>query len=801
MAADQAGLTAREAEVLNLLAVGLTDAEIAERLVLSVGTVKWYNRQIYDKLGVRSRTQAAAVARGAASPLDVEQRSICSVLPAPVTSFIGRRRELADLKRLFELARLVSLTGPPGTGKTRLATELATQLSPKFAGGVVFVPLAPLRGPTSVLPAIGQALDISEPRSGTLADAIYASLRVKPVLIVFDNFEHLLPAATLVADLLAAVPTLRVLATSREALRLYGEHEYSIMPLAVPDLRADEPEVLAFDSVQLFVDRAQAASPEFELGPKNAAAVAAICVHLDGLPLAIELAAARVKLNPPPTLLIRLSSRLQALTGGPRDAPARQQTLRDTLAWSYDLLPTEEQRLFARLGIFVGGCTLEAVEAVCGEDELDVNAGLESLLKKSLLQLETGIDGQSRFYMLETIREYALERLLVAGEADTLAERHALTFLDLAERAAAHHYQRSAVQWLPLLEADHDNLRAALRGTLVSDTTAQRSLRLIAALARFWRLYSHFSEARTWLNAALQLPGAGAPTLARAYALFGVSMSAYLQGDYAACRAYNQEALAIGQTLGDDELVAKVLAMLGQVATETGDYDRAPTLFHQSYDMAVRIGDTFAIADARMQLAWADMRVGNLTRARDWLKESLLLFEQLDDPINITFVLSGLGEVAIRQGKPTEALEPLHRSLAIRTAQADRWGLGATYGSLAWAEQLIGDLKAARHYLVKSLCLRQEVGDPGGLAWCLEKLAEIEAEEGRGARAVQLYGAAAALRASIQSVIDPADQPRYRSIVAQLRAELGNVMFTEAWRAGGLLSAEEAAAWALVDEN
>jgi predicted ATPase/DNA-binding CsgD family transcriptional regulator len=428
-------LSTREREILRLLADGLSDAEIARKLVLTVGTVKWYNRQIYSKLGMRNRTLAIAQVQRLGL-LDEQTKPISGAeprhnLPAQITSFIGRGDELAEVRRRLGVSRLVTLTGPPGTGKTRLALHVATTLLNAFEDGVFYASLAPLRDPSLVVNSIAQAMGVAEPGGKTIDSALKRYVHDKHLLLVLDNFEHLLPAASIVSELLGAAPRLAVLITSREVLRLYGEHEFAVPPLQVPDLRQQlSPDALrTYEAVDLFVQRARALAPSFTLDDANAASVAAICVHLDGLPLAIELAAARTRLYSPRTLLVRLSSRLDALTDGPRDLPARQKTLRDTLTWSYNLLDDDEKVLFARLGVFAGGCTLEAAQAVCSDGlALDISAGLESLLNKSLLRQEAGPDGEPRFIMLETMREYALERLDEFRETDSVRERHGRYF-------------------------------------------------------------------------------------------------------------------------------------------------------------------------------------------------------------------------------------------------------------------------------------------------------------------------------------------------------------------------------------
>ncbi|WP_119070588.1 tetratricopeptide repeat protein [Aggregatilinea lenta] len=789
-------LTAREHDILRLLEQGLTDSEIAETLVLTVGTVKWYNRQIYDKLGVRNRVQAAAAAqrlREAGSQpyarhasAGVESRHN---LPAQVTSFIGRRETLAQVTALLGSARLITLTGPPGTGKTRLALEVARALADRYRDGVRFVPLAPVGDPQLVMNSIAQALDVKESRA-PLERALKADLQARHMLLVLDNFEHVLDAALLLSDLLAAAPDLALLVTSRETLRLYGEHEFPVPPLDLPPrtTRPTAADVRASEAVQLFVQRAQAASPGFALADDNAPAVAAICAHLDGLPLAIELAAARVRFYALQNLLVRLSSRLEALRDGPRDLPARQRTLRATLRWSYDLLGDEERRLFARLGIFSGTWTLDDARAVCGTGlSLDVAQGVESLLNKNLLRQEQVAPGERRTVMLETMREYALEKLAERGEVAALRERHARHFLALAERAAQAFQGPDESRWLATLELAHDNLRAALQWSVEQADAAPIGFRLIGSLARFWELRGHLDEGRAWWAKVGSVHPA-APTRDYAAALRGIGGLAYLQCDYATCRTMCDEALAIYRALDDSRMVAELLIVLGEVATEVGDYEAAPALFEQSYAIMRALGDSSGIAWVLAQLGFGALRVGALREAWAWLEEGLAGYEREDDKVGAALALSGLGEIALREDRLDEADALLEKSLLLRRQLDFPWGIAATLGSLAWVALRQGDVDRAVTILRESLTIRLAIDDKGGVAWCLEKLAEIASLDGDAGRAARIYGAAAALRARMNSIIDPADQPAYERMLARLRVALTPEVFGAVWAEGQSMS-------------
>lgn len=421
---EKVSLTQRERDILNLLTNGLTDSEIAEALVLTVGTVKWYNRQVYNKLGTRNRTETIIRAQQL-DLLRVNPRSDKPVpapphnLHAPITSFIGRNDELAKVKELVLTSRLITLTGSPGSGKTRLALEVASTLLEQYRDGVYFVSLASIQDITLLTQTIAETLVVNASHNESLLATLKTMLRNKHILLVLDNFEHLVPAAPLISDVLAAAPRLTALVTSREALRLYGEHEFSVPALELPNLsqKAEVHMLRTIEAIDLFVQRACAAQPGFVLGNDNVASVAMICARLDGLPLAIELAAARLKYYTPQTLLIRLRNRLETLSEGARDLPDRQRTLRSTIAWSYDLLSEEEKRLFMRLGVFEEGFSVEDAEAICRDGtSREVIVGLESLLNKSLLRQTPDNGGGQYFTMLGTIREFALEKLAENNE-------------------------------------------------------------------------------------------------------------------------------------------------------------------------------------------------------------------------------------------------------------------------------------------------------------------------------------------------------------------------------------------------
>src|ERR1700691_5495671 len=533
-------------------------------------------------------------------------------IPVQRTRFVGREKEVAAAKELLLRpdVRLLTVTGPGGIGKTRLAVEVAGGLVEDFPGGAHFVPLSPVSDPALMASAILQTLGIREVRGQSpleiLKRNLTESLRA-PTLLVLDNFEHLMPATPAVAELLATAPHLKILVTSRAALHVYGEHEFPVPPLALPDSKS-LPSLEALSkcpAVALFVQRAGAAKPDFELNAENAQTVAEICARLDGLPLAIELAAARVKVLSLSAMQTRLASRLQLLTGGARDLPQRQQTLRAAFDWSYDLLSAAEQKLFRRLSVFVGGCTLEGAEAVCdtkGDLDLDLLDGMASLVDKSLAQEVEPVNGESRFGMLETIREYALEKLEASGEEALTKRAHAAYCLVLVEEEATEQSGAEGAESLERLNLEHDNFAAALEWlTKTGDT--DWGLRLGAALFRFCETREYLDEGRDRLGKLLQLAGAAAPTKARLRALFAAGVLASEQGDYPSADALLNESLGIAHQLYDKQGVAGSLNALAVLARGRDAVAIAHSLFEESLVLWRELGDQRAVARALSNLA------------------------------------------------------------------------------------------------------------------------------------------------------------------------------------------------------
>jgi predicted ATPase/class 3 adenylate cyclase len=565
-------------------------------------------------------------------------------LPLQPTPFLGRERETAEIVAVLRApdTHLLTLAGPGGTGKTRLALQAAADLLEDFADGVFFVPLAPLSDPELVPSAIARTLGIREQGDQPLWERIRHELATKQLLLILDSVEHLVEAAPAVGELLAACPRLKVLATSRLPLRLRAEHEYPVLPLGLPPRHAASPEaILCFEAVRLFVERAQTVKPGFILTPETAVAVAEIVRRLDGLPLAIELAAARVRILPPATLLARLEKRLPLLTGGPRDAPARQQTLRDAIAWSHDLLTPAEQTLYQRLAVFAGGAALEAVEAVVNlEGQLDVLAGLDRLVEHSLLRSAEGVDGEPRFTMLETIREYGLERLEESGEAEATRRAHTDFFLALVEQAEPELTRPEQLTWLERLETEHDNLRAALSRALVCD--AQIALRLAVGLGWFWYFRGYFREGRAWLDCTLAVSRDPGPLHVGALAAAG-RLARHL-GEYEGAIALLEQSLELARTVQDRRAEAIALFELGALAgLAEGDAAREVALTEASLAVWRELGDAWGTAQTLNNLGYEAYLQGDLDGAVSLLDEGVTLARAAGDRLVLGYILDSRG--------------------------------------------------------------------------------------------------------------------------------------------------------------
>lgn len=714
-------------------------------------------------------------------------------LPAPPTPLIGRAEEVAALlETLRGGARLLTLIGPPGIGKTRLAIQVAAEIAPALADGACFVPLAPVSDPDLVAPTIMQALELADDADAPPARRLKEALRGRQLLLALDNFEQLQPAAGLVAELLAAAPLLTILVTSRGPLHLYGEHEWPVAPLALPDLqRLPEPESLAqIAAVRLFLERARAVQPALRLSAANSAAIAAICVRLDGLPLAIELAAARCRALAPQLLLERLSAPLDLLVGGPRDHTLRQQTLRGAIAWSDRLLSEGQRLIFAQLGVFVGGWDLAAAEALCGPEAggpAAVGEALELLADVSMLRGAPGGDGAPRYGMLQAIREYALEQQAARGIAAELAGRHAAYYLDLAQTIEPQLKGAGQGALLDQLELEHDNMRAAL-GWALGQGDAGLSLSLCVALWWFWFVRGHLSEGRRWLTAALELDAArGRPEQAapsRLGALNGAGVLAHDQGDYEAAARLLGAALALARQLGHQRGVGAALNNLGLVARSQGDYPRAAGHYAESLQSAEERGDEWAAAVALSNLGLVAAYQGHHAEAVDWYTRSLAIRKRMGDTRGLAILLNSLGESLQYAGEVDRAAALHAESLDLQRGLNDRAGMGDAWYNLGRVALLRRQWDEALRCLRACLALRRDLGDQRGIAECLESAAMALAAQERAPEAARALGAAHLLRELVGAPVPPLDLPDHERLVARTRAALGEDRFAVAWVAG-----------------
>ncbi len=771
-------------------------------------------------------------------------------LPVQPTPLIGREREVAtvcELLRRDEL-RLVTLTGPGGIGKTRLGVQVAAELSELFVDGMFFVDLAPLSDPALVVPTIAQRLDIREGTGQSLLERLKEGLHQKQALLLLDNFEQVLGAAVQVADLLTACPRLKVLVTSRERLHVRAEQEFSVPPLALPatKLLPDLAALAQYEAVTLFIVRTQAAKPDFQMTHANAPAIVEICIRLDGLPLAIELAAARSKLLPPQALLARLGQRLAVLTSGARDMPARQQTLRNTIAWSYHLLEALEQRLFRRLSAFVGGCTLEAIEAVCmtlGDEAGAVLDAVASLIDKSLLQQTEQEGEEPRLVMLETIREYGLECLATSGEAEAARHAHAAYYLQLAE-AAPDLFGTGEQIWIDRLEWEHDNLRGAMNWLLehrAARESIEMTLRLGAALWWFWLTRGYRHEGWTFLERAL----AGSERVAepvRAKALWAAGNLAAWLGHFERGEALCQESLVLAQQIGDAEGMRNAVFHLGFIAGARGDFAAARPLFERSIVLSREAGDKFLLGHALNFLAFEALSQGEYARARLLIEEGLAAFKELGHKTGMILSLKALACVMFFQGD-LESARALGEECITR--QKEFGGKHAEAGMLAFLGNVTlhqGDILTARMLLEKSgVLLREVIDEENQMAWTLslfgkvnavqgdyiaaracyegslqslvhvqttpnnnmpfldlasvlEGLAAVVAAQGELAWAVRLWSAAEALRETRSIPLPPLYRADYERAVAAARTQLGEKTFAALWSEGQSMTPEQALA-------
>jgi predicted ATPase/DNA-binding XRE family transcriptional regulator/Tfp pilus assembly protein PilF len=744
-----------------------------------------------------------------------------SNLPAPLTSLIGRDEEVAAVRRslLRDEVRLLTLVGPPGIGKTRLGIAVATHIASHFRDGVNFVALDTVNDTRHVIAAIGKSLGLKPGEKQPVAEAVAGYLRNKQILLVLDNFEQVLDAGPEVIQLLSACSGLKVLVTSREPLHAYGECRFQVPPLDLPDRqRLPDLEVLAsLASVVLFTQRAQALKPDWILTPTDARTIAAICLHLDGLPLAIELAAAQMEDLAPEQILAGLGDRLKLLKGDLRYLPPRQQTLRGAIDWSYHLLTIGERSLFRRLGVFVGGCSLAAMQAVCNANQdlpFGPQEGLAALSSKSLLYREIGVDDEPRWRMLESIREYARERLETSGEASQIHRLHAEYCVALAEAARPQLFGSEQAKWLARLEQDHDNIRTALAwSTDHHHDATEIALRLSAAQAKFWYMHGHAGEGRRWLQAALELPvpssvqDGSAPCQTetsrygtwRAKVLRASGALAFMEGDYETSRSHNQAALLLAQQTGDRANVAACLVNLGTTASYAGEYAQARVLLAQALSLGRELGDQPVIMLSLDNLGHGAMVQGDNTSARSFLCESLALERELGDRYSMAYTLVDLAGIAIEEQDYKDADQLLEESLVIMREIADDGGVGRCLAQFANLARARCNYQKAGELYKEGLVLSRKVGDRAGGMDALRQQAELYMCLGQVVKAVRLWSVTETLGQAVGAPIRPSDRPHYEQAMAQARAQLREAAFEQAWAGGKAMNFEQAVDFVLSD--
>jgi len=841
--------------------VGLTQEELAARTGLGVRSIGDLERGVslrphWDTVALlaealqltpEDRTAFEAAARRRDESTSASEELPVALLrhnlPLPLTPLIGREHEEAAVAHLLLRSdvRLLTLVGSPGIGKTRLALQVATGLGDEFPDGVVFVPLAPIREPDLIYSALAQALGLRDAGSQALYETLAAYLHGKRLLLVLDNFEQVVAAAPLVVDLLATSPDLKILVTSRAALHVRGEQEFDVPPLALPDaarcLCADD--LSQYAAVALFVQRARAVKPTFfSLTPTLTATVVAICRRLDGIPLALELAAAWIKLLPPSELLRRLEHSLRVLVGGAQDLPERQRTLRGAIAWSYELLSEAEQRLFRRLSVFVGGWTLDFAEEVCQGCDGDSAATLDllaSLTSKSLVvQLEPTANGEARFGLLETLREYGLECLEAGGEGEACRRRHALFLAQLAERGLPGEEDRVV---LDRIAEELANIRSALAWAR-DQGEAELGLRLMGVLWWFWYARGPLDEGIAWLESLVALDRretcAGCPPVAalvRARGLHGLALLKARKGDYTRAIVLFEDCLALWRQEGDTEGIATALCGLANTALEQNDFDRAQALYEESLAFFRTLATPVRITMPLSGLAWIAVERGDYTRAEELFTEILVWHQAAHATYGIAEVLKDLGEIYLRQGAFARAAalfdesaqryrdlgakrgvaialqlqaQIAYRSSALDSAKAlleeglllyreqgVKWGIAHVLSALGDVACAQGDYPRAARLYQESLALNAAMGRRVDALQGLEGLARVAHLQGRLEDAVRLWSAAQTQREALGTPLWPIDSPVYEADVAALRTALGEEVFAAEWEAGSMLSPEQ----------
>lgn len=809
--------------------LGLTQEQLALQINCSVSALRKFEaeerrpsaqmiEQLAEVFGIPpdERTSFLRFARGdwqaapAASTKDTFWRASTefplSKLPAPLTSLIGRERELARLCEYLSDpgTRLITLIGPPGIGKTRLSVEVARAVLAEFPEGIFFVSLVPLEDPNLVAPTIIQMLGFVEIRSQPPLERLKNSIGNKQMLLVLDNVEHLIEGiAALASELLLACSHLKILATSREAMRVPGEWLYPVPVLSIPtttQLQSIDVETASqFAALTLFRERARAVNPDFALNADNVQAVANICAQLDGLPLAIELIAARIRLMSPQALLERFSSQFTLYADGMRGVSARQKTLHNAIAWSYDLLSPEEQKLFASLSVFAGGFNLNAAESIFSRTSTtEIVSGLiASLVDKSLLQRTSDVHNEPRFSMLVTIQQFALDRLRhMSGEAEARTW-HLGYFLDLAEHAYREVHGPTQFEWLDRLEVEHDNLRAAWDYAI--ECNAELALRLASALLDYWLVRGNLSEGRQWLRQLLEQTKDWRQSARRAQVLGMAGRLAHAQMDFVAARRLFERALPIARRSDDKSQIAFILLWLGRTLGRQRDHLSAQLLMAECLKIYQELQDEWGIAWAMFGLGDTAYYQGHYAEAEERNLQSLAIFQELGDRFNAAYVLNGLGEVSRLQDNYEVAGKYYEESLEIYRELHSRAALAPPMINLAWVSLRLGHTGAAKAFFQESLKLFKDENKKIGMMHCLPGFASVLGIIGKPESAARLFGAMEALLENLEMTgqLDPPDQKELDHYVAIVRSQLDEAAFAKAWAEGRVMRMEQAIAYGL----
>lgn len=768
------------------------DARTIKRIYKRVPVDEVTLRTVFEKLNIDSG-------------FSKEKHCVSASPPNLPTSCIGRETEVAEIKSLLQSRSLVTLTGTGGVGKTWLAIRVAAEIKHNFAAGVWFVDFAQVTNPALVPQTVAMTLGIQEIKDRSFSRAITNFLNEKSLLLILDNCEHLADAcATLVHSLLSDSAGLRILATSRERLNISFEHPYRVPSLSLPDLnrlsdeKVDKQRIVQdSDAVCLFIERTRLHRPDFEVTNQNARMLASICHRLDGIPLAIELAAGRMDAMSLDDLECGLNDCFRVLIGGSK-IPSRHETLQATMDWSYNLLNEKERTLLCRLSVFADGCRREAVEHICNREkinELELLDLLTSLVGKNLLVFQEQ-EGQARYHLLDTVRRYGRSQLAKSGEEEEVGRLHCNYFVTLAEEAELHLRGAEQGEWLQRLEAEHENLRAALHWS-IAESEPPDALRLCGALSRFWWTHGHLSEGRDWCRQALEKPGFEIVIDEKAKTLFGAGTLACYQGDYDTAKTCLLECLNLQCISKNQQGIAASLNILGIIANDQGDYGSALDYYQQSLTLKREINDHRGMAISLRALGNVAYVQGDHETAHAWFKESLDIYELIQDQEGYANSLDDLGNVAYIRCEYAAARSYYHKSLSIRKRIGDRLGMAVSWYNLGEVAYSQKRFKPTRYYYKKSLITSRKMMDRKGMAYSLEAFAKLAAEEGKSELAAKFWGVATALRENISLPLPPNEREHYDRDVAVVLQNLGDKAYSLVWKEGYTMKLERAIELAL----